>query len=152
MNEECESIAVDEPDAPEATFEHYAMLRISSKLELDLDGINSTLGVKPTHIRRRGVRPGPHGQPSPEDAWMYQPPVASEADLHCHIDALWSVLKPHAEFIRRMKPDASVTIHLGYLSRAASAGVSVPHLSLEIFHILELDFQLHITVMEDEET
>jgi len=80
---------------------------------------------------------------------MYQPPVAEEADLHRHIDALWTVLKPHTDFIERMKSTAKVVVHLGYLSRMNLAGMSIPHRSLEMFRALELDFHLHITVIPD---
>ncbi len=70
--------------------------------------------------------------------------------MHCHIDELWRLLEPHSDYLKRLKSKASVAIHLGYLTSVESAGVSIPHSSLSIFLALELDLELHITVVPEE--
>lgn len=129
---------------------HYAILRIFSEEGLDFEQLSKHLGVAPTKSRRRGERPGPRSPASEGDVWMYQPSLAAAEPLHRHIEELWSVLRPHGDFLRQMKNQAAVRVLLGYSSNIDHAGVVVPARHLELFVALDIDFELSIVVVADD--
>jgi hypothetical protein len=139
----------DEPDQMQPIFAHHATLRIFSETGLDFEGIGSALGLIPTTTGRRGDKVGPRSPPNKGDVWMYRASTPSERDLHEHIDDLWQVLKPHGDFLRRLKAHATVEVFLGYSSNIDHAGVKIPPKSLEMFTALELDLLLNIVVVVD---
>jgi len=78
--------------------------------------------------------------------WSYTPPVDESAPLHKHIDALWAKLKPHKQYLLELRKSATIDVFLGYRLNCDSAGVVVPHTSLEMFSDLEIPFGLSIIV------
>lgn len=139
-----------EPEGIEPAFAYHATLRIFNEGGLDFEEIGATLGLIPTTSGRRGERVGPRSPLNRGDIWMYRAPTPANGDLHEHIDELWNVLKPHTEFLRRLKERATVDVFLGYSSNIDHAGIKIPHASLEIFAALEVDFGLSIIVQVDE--
>ena len=137
----------DEPADLTPTFSYYAMLRISSDSGLDFESIRRELQVAPTATLVRGQRRGPRSQESPEDAWMYRPPVADNADLEEHVNALWSTLKPHEDYILALKASYCVRIILGYSSNIDHAGLVLSSESLELFSRLRVPLELNIVVL-----
>ena len=79
--------------------------------------------------------------------WSYDPPLDKSEPLHKHIDALWESIEPHKEYLLELKKQATVDVFLGYRSDCETAGVEVPHTSLQIFVELEIPFGLSIIVV-----
>jgi Domain of unknown function (DUF4279) len=134
----------DEDDPP--YFAYRATFRIFSDTGLDFDAITARLGIHPTNTHRRGERKGPRSLPWKHDLWSYEPEMNEERPLSEHIDALWRVLKPHRDYLIALKSSASVSVFLGYRSNIDTAGVDVPHTSLEMFTALEIPFGLSIII------
>jgi hypothetical protein len=126
-------------------FGYSASLRIGGKIS-DLDKISATLGLSPTHSHRKGERRGPKAAPYHQDMWSYSPPVEKSEPLHRHIDALWSKLKPHKRYLLELKKSLNVDVFCGYRSNCDTAGIEVPHTSLEMFIELEIPFGVSIIV------
>jgi len=136
-----------ESNAPSAGyfFAYSASLRISAD-SLDLDAISAKLGLVPTHTHRKDV-PSEHGAAYRHDMWCYDAPVEKSEPLFRHIDELWRTLKPHKEYLLQLKKEAAVDVFLGYRSDCETAGVEVPHSSLEMFFALQIPFGLSIIVV-----
>jgi predicted AlkP superfamily pyrophosphatase or phosphodiesterase len=81
------------------------------------------------------------------DLWMLHAPVPREEELWRHIDALWTLLEPHTEYLLALKSRAQVDVWLSYSSHIDHAGLSVPPASLAMFTALQLDFALSIVVL-----
>ena len=86
-----------EPDE-ETYFAYSATLRIMGVLP-DLQLITNTLGLTPTQALRKGQRVGPRSAPLEHDCWHYRPDVPESEPLEVHINALWSAVKDHRDFI-----------------------------------------------------
>jgi hypothetical protein len=123
---------------------YSATLRIFGDLP-DLKSISRKLGVDPTHTHHKGE---PYRQMSrfAHDMWSYTTPVRHTEPLHKHLDALWTVLKPHRHYLHRLKRTATVDIFLGCRSDSARFGIELPHSSLAIFQELGISFELSIVV------
>ncbi len=78
--------------------------------------------------------------------WSYKPPVKEEHPLHEHIDALWAKLKPHTEYLLGLKNNVTVDVFLGYRSNCDTAGVEIPHTSLEMFKELQIPLGISIII------
>jgi hypothetical protein len=138
------AFAGDESD--EVTYFAYsATLRIHG-LSLPLDEITDRLGLQPTHSHRQGEKKGPRSPSYRDDAWHFQPALNETRPLSEHIDALWTVLRPHVEYLKALKDRYRVDIFCGYRSNSDTAGVEVPHTSLAMFIELEIPFGLSIII------
>ena len=126
-------------------FTYSASLRIAGEIS-DIDKISVTLGLSPTHSHRKGERHGAKAVPYRQDMWSYSPPVEKSEPLHRHIDALWLKLKPHKHYLLELKKSLNVDVFCGYRSNCDTAGIEVPHTSLEMFIELEIPFGVSIIV------
>ncbi len=126
-------------------FAYSARLRVVGS-ELDFSAISAALNLQPTYIHRKGER-GHSPTPWEHDMWSYDPPLDKSEPLHKHIDALWESIEPHKEYLLELKKQATVDVFLGYRSDCETAGVEVPHTSLQIFVELEIPFGLSIIVV-----
>jgi Domain of unknown function (DUF4279) len=133
-----------EPDKPKY-FAYSATLRIFAD-ELDFDGIVRTLGIEPTSSHRKGDRRGPRSPSYKHDMWMLSPDLPEDSALAEHIDALWALIRDHADYLRELKSVATVDVFLGYRSNVDTAGVEIPHTCLEMFIQLEIPLGLSIIV------
>ncbi len=129
----------------EPYFAFSATLRIFGDIA-ELDEISKTLGMEPTHTHKKGTRRDGAAAPYPHDMWSYTPALESSEPLGRHIDALWAQLKPHRQYLKMLKQSLTVDVFLGYRSNSDTAGVEIPHTSLEIFSELEIPFGLSIIV------
>jgi hypothetical protein len=129
----------------ENRFEYSATLRIFGQ-NLDFEDISSHLGVQPTYSHRKGERKGKNSPPFEHDMWQYEPPLDEKIELAQHINALWAAIKPSKEYLLSLKKVATVDVFLGYRSNVDTAGVEVPHTSLEMFTELEIPFGLSIII------
>lgn len=126
-------------------FAYSATLRVFGS-SLDFDGISAALNLMPTQVHRKGER-GRLTRPWEHDMWSFDPPIEKHEPLHKHIDALWERLKPHKDYLLELKNHVAVDVFLGYRSDCQTAGVEVPHTSLEMFIELEVPFDLSIVVV-----
>ena len=133
-----------EPQDEKYFFAYSATLRVFGLIP-DLDAISNTLRLKPTHMHRKGDR-GRISTPYDHDMWSYTVSMDESEPLHKHIDALCEKLKPHKEYLLKLKKAATVDVFLGYRSDCETAGIEVPHASLEMFSELEIPFGLSIVV------
>ena len=133
-----------EPDE-ETYFAYSATLRIFGDIP-DLDDISIRLHLVPTETHRKGDKRGPRSPGFPHDMWSYSPELDESAPLERHIDALWSELKPHKQYLLELKQHLSVDVFLGYRSNCDHAGIEVPHQSLEMFTELEIPFGVSIII------
>lgn len=129
----------------ETYFAYSATLRIYGTIP-ELDAITKTLGLEPTQALRKGERVRPRSSPLKHDCWHYQPNIPESEHLDVHINALWSAIKPHRDFIKSLKQDAMVDVFLGYRSNCDHAGLEVPHACLEMFTELEIPFGISIII------
>lgn len=129
----------------EPYFDHSATLRISGNIP-DMDAISTRLGLQPTYSHRKGKRRNPQATPYRKDMWAYQPPVDETEPLHKHIDALWLKLKSHRRYLLGLKKFLNVDVFVGYRSNCDTAGIEVPHTSLEMFSALKIPFGISIIV------
>jgi hypothetical protein len=111
-----------------------------------MDEISATLGLSPTHSHRRGEKRGPKAAPYRQDMWSYSAPVEKSEPLYKHIDALWLKLKPHKHYLLELKKSLHVDVFVGYRSNCDTAGIEVPHTSLEMFTELKIPFGISIIV------
>jgi hypothetical protein len=126
-------------------FYHSATLRISGNIP-DMDKISARLGLQPKHTHRKGEKHGSRTAPYRQDMWSYSPPVDESEPLHKHIDALWLELKPHKRYLLELKKTLKVDVFIGYRSNCDTAGIEVPHTSLEMFSALKIPFGISIII------
>lgn len=126
-------------------FAYSATLRISGEIT-NMAEISSRLGLEPTYSHRRGESRSPGAPAHRFDMWSYSPPIDKSAPLHKHIDALWLKLKPHKRYLMILKRTLSVDVFLGYRSNCDTAGIEVPHTSLEMFKQLQIPIGVSIIV------
>jgi hypothetical protein len=126
-------------------FAYSATLRISGDIR-DMDEISARLGLQPKHSHRKGDKRGPRAAPYRQDMWSYSPSVDESEPLHKHIDALWLELKPHKRYLLELKKSLNIDVFVGYRSNCDTAGIEVPHTSLEMFSKLEIPFGISIIV------
>jgi hypothetical protein len=126
-------------------FAYSATLRIFGDIS-DMDEISATLGLQPTDSHRKGERRDSRAAAYRHDMWSYSPRVDKSEPLHKHIDALWLLLKPHRHYLLKLKKSVTVDVFLGYRSNCDTAGIEVPHTSLEMFSELEIPFGVSIIV------
>jgi hypothetical protein len=138
------AIRGEEPDEP-LYFAHRATLRIFGD-NLPFEEISKRLGVQPTHVHHKGDLHGRRSPPWRDDAWCFEPALSESEPLAQHIDALWQVLKPHAEYLRSLKQQYRVDAFCGYRSNSDHAGIEVPHTCLEMFTTLEVPFGVSMII------
>lgn len=126
-------------------FGYSATLRIFGE-SLDFDQITRTLGVPPTTSHRKGDRKGPRSPPSEHDMWMFSPDLPEERPLAEHVDALWAAIRHSEAYLRQLKSIATVDVFLGYRSNVDTAGLEIPHASLQMFVRLEIPLGLSIII------
>jgi hypothetical protein len=129
----------------EPYFYYSATLRIFGAIE-DPDIISSCLGLEPTHVHRKGDRRGPRSPAYKHDAWHYTAPVPEERPLDVHIQTLWAHLKPHKDYLLRLKERHTVDVFCGYRSSSGTAGFEVAPESLEMFLALRIPFGVSVIV------
>ena len=129
------------PNHEKYYFAYSASLRVAGS-GLDFLAISTALNLQPTHVHRKGER-----EPWEHDMWTYDPPLGKSEPLHKHIEALWESLRPHKQYLLNLKKQAKVDVFLGYRSDCETAGVEVPHTSLEMFIELQIPFGLSIIVV-----
>lgn len=130
----------------ELYFNYSTTLRIFGK-NLDLELINNTMNIQPTHCHRQGEyhRKNKTGTPYPTDMWSYHAPVPDDEHLDVHIQSLWVTFKPFKEFLLSLKEKYTVDIFCGYRSNCDNAGFEVSPKSLEVF--IELDIPFGVSVI-----
>lgn len=127
-------------------FAYSATLRIHGD-DLPLDEITNRLKVQPTRTHRKGGRPKPTAQTVyRDDAWHFQPPLPETEPLERHIDALWSVVKPHVSYLKSLKEQYKVDVFCGYRSNCDHVGIQVPHTCLELFTALEVPLGVSLII------
>jgi hypothetical protein len=126
-------------------FAYSATLRIAGEIS-NMDEISATLGLSPTHLHRKGEKRDAKAAGYRQDMWSYSPPIEKSEPLHKHIDALWLKLKPHKHYLLELKNFLNVDVFAGYRSNCDTAGIEVPHTSLEMFTELEIPFGVSIIV------
>ncbi len=129
----------------ETYFSYSATLRIFGDIA-DMEQISKGLGLAPTDSHRKGERRERRTAPYRHDMWSYSPAVEKSDPLHKHIDALWRVLKPKKRYLLQLKKSLTVDVFLGYRTNCDTAGIEVPHTSLEMFTELEIPFGVSIIV------
>ena len=140
------AIAGTEDPNLEPYFAYSATLRIFGTPSLDFEGLASNVSVAPTRLHRIGERKSANSPPWKEDSWFYESPLAETEHLSVHLDALWNVLRPHAEYLKQLKRSTDISIFCGYRSNIDHAGFEVPYSSLEIFTALELPFGVSVII------
>lgn len=133
-----------EPDEP-TYFAFSATLRIFGP-EVPFAEIEEALGVAPTHTHRKGERRGPRSPGYQADAWQYQAPIPKTEPLAVHLDALWAVIRPAVDYLKKLKTRCDVDVFCGYRSNCDMAGFEVPHTSLELFTALEVPFGVSVII------
>src|SRR4051812_47778414 len=98
----------EEPD--EAIYIRFsAMLRIHGD-GLPFEEISERLGVLPTRLHRKGERRGSKSPCYRDDAWHFQPQLPETEPLEHHIEALWKVVRPEIEYLKRLKQRFKVDV------------------------------------------
>jgi len=131
-------------DAP-PYFAYSASLRIYGDID-DLDAISNELGLRPTHVHRRGDKAGPKSPEYKDDAWHYKAPILEERPLDEHIQALWTALKSHQAYLLLLKDTLTIDVFCGYRTNHWGAGFQVDSESLEMFVVLNISFGVSIIV------
>jgi hypothetical protein len=129
----------------EPYFCYSATLRIFGTISR-LQEITDVLGLAPTQLHHAGEVRAPGAKPYDHDFWAYEAPTDETQPLHVHIDALWRAIRPHKNYLIRLKERSNVDVFLGYRSNSETAGVEVPHQSLELFTELQVPFALSIII------
>jgi len=135
-------LAGKEPEE-DTYFAYSATLRIFGDIE-SMEEISATLGLQPTNSHRKGEKRNDQVPAYLHDMWSYDAPLDKSEPLHRHIDALW--LKPHKHYLHKLKKTVNVDVFLGYRSNCDTAGIEVPHTSLQIFSELEIPFGVSIII------
>ena len=130
-------------------FNFGATLRIFGKRIPNLEDITQTLGLTPTHTHRNGesrntIQPDRLWE---NDMWSYDSPVDDEKNLNVHIQTLWDILKPHKNYLLKLKENYKVDVYMGYLSNSATSGFVVAPESLEMFVELNIPFDVSVIVV-----
>jgi hypothetical protein len=126
-------------------FAYKATLRLSGDVE-NLDEISERLGLEPTHVHRKGDKMGPRSPGFPHDMWAYAAPIPETEPLEKHIDALWTKIESHKQYLLSLKKTLQVDVFLGYRSNCDHAGIEVPHTCLEMFTELQIPFGVSIII------
>ena len=129
----------------ETYFAYSATLRIFGD-NLDMEEISARLGLQPTNSHRKGERRSNRSLGYRHDLWSYRPAVKETEPLHEHINVLWGLLKPRKRYLLRLKKSVSVDVFCCYRTNCDTAGIEVPHTSLEMFTELQIPFGVSIIV------
>ena len=132
-----------EEDVP-LHFAYSAALRIMG-IDLPFDEIENMLNLPATHKHRKGE--AHHGGAVyGQDQWRLESPVSEEEPLEKHLDWLWTRLRPHKAYLRKLKETHRVDIFAGYRSNCDHAGVEIPIESMRVYFELEIPFGLSIII------
>jgi hypothetical protein len=132
-------------DGEPTYFEFSATLRIFGQID-DFDAITRELDVTPTRTHRRGDKAGPRSPGFKHDMWSYKAPVPEERSLDEHINALWMRLRPHKDYLLRLKETLTVDVFCGYRTNHWGSGFEVRPESLEMFTALQIPFGVSVIV------
>jgi hypothetical protein len=89
------------------------------------------------------------GQKSPtwrDDAWHFESPLPESEPLERYIEALWMIVKPQLEYLKKLKQRCKVDVFCGYRSNCDTAGFEVSHKCLVLFTELEVPFGVSVIV------
>jgi hypothetical protein len=78
--------------------------------------------------------------------WSYISPVPEDRPLDVHIQTLWAHVKPHRDFLMKLKERLTVDVFCGYRTNCGTAGFEVSHRSLEMFMQFEIPFGVSIVI------
>ena len=134
----------EEPDE-ENYFAAWLSLRIHGD-HVPFDEISERLGIKPTHLHRKGERRRPNSPAWRDDVWHFESAVPEAEPLERHIEAPWEVLRPHVQYLKSLKERFKVYVFCGYRSNCDTAGFAVSHKCLELFTALEVPFGVSVIV------
>jgi hypothetical protein len=126
-------------------FRFSATFRIHGVM-LPIDEISRTIGVEPTHVHRQGEIRRPGSTAYSDDAWHYSANLECTSPFGDHIDALWAVLKHHADYIRVLKQHYRVDVFCGYRTSSDQGGFEVPSQSLDLYTTLGIPFGVSVIV------
>lgn len=132
-------------DDSEPYFAHSATLRVFGE-RVEPEEITAGLGIDPTYCHRKGDRRSLTAPPWEHGMWSYSPSLLEDRPLGEHIDALWARIKPRKSYLFALKAVATVDVFLGYRSNSDTAGIEVPHHSLDLFVELQIPLGLSIII------
>ena len=133
------------PEEERPYFAFSAALRIHGQ-DLELAKISQKLGLKPSHVHRRGERRNSRAAPWKDDAWHFQPDLDESRPLGEHLDALWIAIAPKIGYLKSLKSRHRVDVFCGYRSNSDTAGFEVPYQSLKLFAELEVPFSVSVII------
>lgn len=140
-----EEIKMVEDDEDELYFAYSACLRIFGDIG-DIDAISKKLGVEPGDVHKKGEpRSKRNLMPWEFDMWSYTSPVPEDRPLDVYIQKLWSIIKPHKDYLLSLKKTLTVDVFCGYRSNSDTAGFEVSAAALEMF--IELDIPFGVSVI-----
>ncbi|MHB8901773.1 MAG: DUF4279 domain-containing protein [Thermoguttaceae bacterium] len=128
---------------------HYFLFSATLRIHGDdvpFEEISQRLGVQPTHLHRKGERPGPRSPGYRDDAWQFQPSLPESEPLERHIEALWQIVRPHVGYLKALMVRFKIDVFCGYRSNCDHAGFEVSHKCLELFTALEVPFGVSVIV------
>src|SRR5947209_19731535 len=83
-------------------FHYSATLRIGGE-NVPFEEISQRLGVEPTQRHRKGDRRKPTSTRGyPADMWSYAASVPETEPLERHIELLWTVVRPHVDYLKSL--------------------------------------------------
>jgi hypothetical protein len=113
---------------------------------LDFDVITRTLGFSPSCMVRKGQSLEEGGPVGVTDAWIYQMQAKDRNSLSECLADLWSLLQPHAAYLRDLKRCFELVVSCNSMSRklgpANLGGVRIASESLRLF--TELGIPLNV--------
>lgn len=134
-------------EVPEPEFSYSAALRIFGDIK-DLAAITQRLGLVPSHVHKRGERPGPRSPEYKHDMWEYTAPVAEQEPLHVHIQSLWEAIISQVGYLKELKKQVTVDVFCGFRTNCRVSGLEIGHESLVLFSELEIPLGISITVID----
>ncbi len=133
-------------ESEEPYYCYSATLRIFGD-RVPFEEIENRLALLPTSSHRVGERPVPTSTVVfKQDMWSYRAPLAEEEALDRHIAALHAVLKPHIAYLKSLRDRWQVDVFCGYRSNSATAGFTVGPKALQLFHELDVPFDVSVVV------
>ena len=78
--------------------------------------------------------------------WLCKAPVDEDRPFSEHLDCLWSMLEPHADYLKSLKETMRVDIYCSYFSTSQIAGFEINQNSLEIFQALDIPLGVSVII------
>ena len=112
--------------------------------------VTSRIGLSPTSVWRRGDPMPPHPTATRNHSrWSFHSPLPLEAHAEKHLEALLSLLEPHASTIRQCAAEFSVELCCAIYYEDFTSGI---HLSTDILRritSLSIPFDLDLYFLGD---